>query len=478
MLFNFFFERSKMMSKKVSNSFTGIVSERLKFREKFAYGLGDVASNIVWGGVSGFATYYYTNAIGMAAAAIGTMFLLSKIFDGISDIIFGLLLDRTNTKYGKARPWLLWMAIPYGILAYLMFSVPSSWGPIPKLAFAYVTYNLLSTVIYTAINLSYGTMTALVTDDDRDRTSLNVYRMVGAIICSVVINIIIMPMVNGFGGDSSAWSKTFAILGATATVLFILTFAGTKERVGAGLSANRETAVPVKVALKALIQNKYWVNRMIANVIGQLSAATMGINIYFAAYWLGSEEAVGLLTIISSLPMFISLIVSSPLVNKFGKRNISLVGAAVGMLGLIVQAINPASYSLIMIGQVLRGIGLGPIAAVGFVMIADAIEYGEWKTGVRSEGLVYSASSFGAKVGAGLGAAILGWALAFGGYNAEATVQSHSAMTSIIVVFIYIPMILQVITIVLLWVYKLDKELPSIREELAAKHLKENSTNL
>jgi GPH family glycoside/pentoside/hexuronide:cation symporter len=149
----------------------GLVKERIKLKEKLAFSLGDIASNVVWSGVGSFVTFYYTNSVGMAAAAIGTMFLISRIFDGISDIVMGLIIDRTKSRFGKARPWLLWMALPFGISGVLLFSVPLGLSPVAKLIYVYITYNLLSTVVYTAINLSYGTMTALITDNSKDRTS-------------------------------------------------------------------------------------------------------------------------------------------------------------------------------------------------------------------------------------------------------------------------------------------------------------------
>jgi GPH family glycoside/pentoside/hexuronide:cation symporter len=447
---------------------SGIVTERLKIREKAAYGLGDVASNVVWSSVGSFATFYYTNSAGMAAAAIGTMFLISRIFDGLSDILMGLIIDRTRSKYGKARPWLLWMAVPFGIAAVLLYSVPAGWGPGAKLIYAYITYNLLSTIVYTAINLSYGTMTALITDDSRDRTHLNIFRMIGAVIGGTTVSMIVMPMVNGFGGNGGAWQKTFAILGGIAVVLFVLCFAGTKERVGA--STKKEDVPPVKIAFKALLKNKYWYIVTLNSVVLAVGTALGGVNVYFAKYWLGDEELVGLLSIAFALPLFIALVFMTPLSVKFGKRNICMAGTVVGIAGMILQAVNPASLVVTLLGFVLRGIGLSANAAVGFVMVADVIDYGEWKTGIRSDGLVYSASSFGQKVGTGLGAASLGWALSAGGFNAANAVQDKPAMTAILSILVYLPMVVSVISFILLWFYKLDKELPGILAELKTKH--------
>jgi GPH family glycoside/pentoside/hexuronide:cation symporter len=453
----------------------GIVTERIKLREKFAYGLGDMASIVVWGGVGSFATFYYTNSAGMAAAAIGTMFLISRIFDGVSDVIMGLIIDRTRSRFGKARPWLLWMAVPFGLTAFLLFSVPQGWGPGAKLIYAYITYNLLSTVVYTAINLSYGTMTALITDDSRDRTLLNIFRMVGALLCGVVVNMAVMPMVGGFGGGSGAWGKTFGILGSAAVVLFLFCFLGTKERVGA--SAKKENVAPVKVAVKALLKNKYWYLILVNSVVGSIATGNMGVNVYFAKYWLKDENLVGLLSITLALPMLVGLFMASPLVAKLGKRNMVLAGNAIGLVGMVIQILRPGSMAFVLVGNIIRGLGLSASAAVSYVMIADVIDYGEWKSGIRTDGLTYSASSFGIKVGTGLGAASLGWALAFGNFDAASAVQGQATLNAILAVFIILPIILNVLCMLVLSQYKLDKELPQILADLKERHQADQTSN-
>jgi GPH family glycoside/pentoside/hexuronide:cation symporter len=446
----------------------GVVTERIKIKEKLAYSLGDIASNVVWSGVGSFATFYYTNSAGMAAAAIGTMFLISRIFDGISDIIMGVIIDRTRSRFGKARPWLLWMALPFGAAGVLLFSVPQNWGPGAKLIYAYITYNLLSTVIYTAINLSYGTMTALITDNARDRTQLNIFRMVGAILCSITVGMMVMPLVNSFGGGSDAWQKTFGIFSLVAVVLFAFCFLGTRERVGA--SAKKEDVAPVKTAIKALLKNKYWYIVTGNSIIGAIFSGNMGVNVYFAKYWMNDENLVGLLSMSQMLPAFIGLFFMAPVAAKWGKRNLMIVGNLVIIGGIIIQLLNPTNVTVVIAGNVLRGLGMAGMMGVGFVLVADVIDYGEWKTGIRTDGLTYSASSFGGKVGTGLSAAILGWALAFGGFDAALAVQGKGAMNAILFVFLILPLIGTILSTILMWMYKLDKELPKILADLNERH--------
>jgi GPH family glycoside/pentoside/hexuronide:cation symporter len=449
----------------------GIVTERIKIREKLAYSLGDMASNVVWSGAGAFATFYYTNSAGMAAAAIGTMFLISRIFDGISDVIMGLIIDRTRSRFGKARPWLLWMAVPFCLASVLLFSVPQNWGHGAKLIYIYITYNFLSTIVYTAINISYGTMTALITDNSQDRTLLNIFRMTGALVCSISVNMLVMPIVQGFGGGPDAWQKTFGLFGIIAMVLFLICFAGTKERVGA--STKKEDVAPVKVSVKALFKNKYWYILTANNVIFGIGNS-MGVNVYYAKYWLNDENLVGLLTVATMVPAALGMLFMAPVAAKFGKRNLILAGNIVGIAGIIIQLLGPASITMVLVGAVIRGLALSGMMAVGFVMVADVIDYGEWKTGIRAEGLVYSANSFGGKVGTGLGAAMLGWALSMGGFNAAAAVQDKPALTSILFVFAVLPLILNIICSILLWMYKLERELPQILADLNERHQKAN----
>ncbi|WP_343250357.1 glycoside-pentoside-hexuronide (GPH):cation symporter [Diplocloster hominis] len=440
------------------------VKEKISLREKTAYSMGAFASNIVWSGVTAFSTYYYTESVGIAAAAIGTMFVLSRVLDGISDLIMGLILDRTKSRFGKARPWLLWMAIPFAIATMLLFAVPHSLGPLGRLVYAYITYNLLSTVVYTAINQGYCLLSVLITDNPKDRTSLNVFRMIGATLCAILVNAIVMPMVNGFGGGPGAWTTTFLILSIIAAFMFFGAFAGTKERLTD--TEKKREIVPVKTALLALVKNKHWWNRTLSNLIITIISATAAVNVFYAAYWLGNDTLGGFITIINLLPMMLSLVFSTSLVEKFGKRNVCLIFSFIGLGGFVVQIIDPGSMALTLAGQALRGLSLGPVSAVGFVMLADTIDYGEWKTGVRTEGLVFSSSSFGSKVGTGIGSALVGWVLAWGGYIASAKVQADSVLNAILAVYIYIPAVLQVVSIILLFGYTLDKHLPKILRDL------------
>jgi GPH family glycoside/pentoside/hexuronide:cation symporter len=446
-------------------------SMKISIREKLAYSLGDVASNVVWSAAGAFLTYYYTNVVGLAAAAAGTIMLISRIFDGISDVVMGGIIDKTKSKFGKARPWLLWMAGPFALAAFLLFAIQRDWSDTTKVIYAFITYNLMSTVVYTAINLPYGVMNAMMTDDLKDRTQLNIFRMMGALIMGVVSNIIVIPLVKVFGNgnetDPKGWTLTFAMLGIIAACLFLLCFFGTKERIQTEVKEKENLSV--KKSLPMLFKNKFWVICLISGLVMQISMGFMGVNPYFAQYFLKDINMVGILAGLFMVPMFIGIPIAGIIIGKYGKRNSIMAGYIIGLAGFIIQGINPYNFTFIAIGSIIKSVCMAPAVACGFAMLADVIDYHEWKYNIRSEGIVYSAASFGNKVGVGLGAGILGWSLTLGKFNSELAVQPDSAMNAILAVYIWIPFVLQIGTILLYSQYKLDKMYPQILEDLAKR---------
>ena len=209
--------------------------------ERFCYGCGDFGCNIIYTAMSAFLLFYYTDYAGVSAAAVGTIMLISRVFDGVSDIIMGTIVDRTRSKYGKARVWMLRMCVPFALAGILLFSVPTFLGSTAKLVYVFITYNLVSTVVYTAINVPYSSLNALMTQDPYERSVLSIFRNLLATAGTLLINLVTLPLVEFFGDNAAAWTKTFAVLGVLAVVAFLLTFIGTKERVHAVSELNGET---------------------------------------------------------------------------------------------------------------------------------------------------------------------------------------------------------------------------------------------
>ncbi len=230
-----------------------------KIAERFSYGCGDFGCNIIYTAMSAFLMLYYTDYAGVSSLAVGTIMMVSRVFDGVSDIVMGVIVDRTKSKYGKARPWLLRMCIPFAVSGVLLFSVPVSWAQTPKLVYVFITYNLVSSVIYTAINVPYSALNALMTQDPYERSVLSIFRNLLATAGTLTINTCTLPLVEYFGDNPSAWTKTFCVLGLLAVIAFLINFFGTKERVkAAGTQADGTADVPFGTGIRALFQNKYW----------------------------------------------------------------------------------------------------------------------------------------------------------------------------------------------------------------------------
>lgn len=439
-------------------------TQKISLGEKFGYGIGDLASNLVFSAIGTFMTFFYTDVAGITAAAIGTMMLISRIFDGGSDIAMGFIIDRTKSKHGKARPWILRMAVPFGVTAVLLFSVPD-FSPTGKIIYAFITYNLMSTIIYTAINVPYGVMNSLITQDQYQRSVLNIFRMVLAMVGMLLVNALTIPLVKAFGDGEAGWQKTFMLFGGISTVLFLITFGTTKERVKpADNDAKKD--VPFKDGMKALKTNYPWMILVVLCVFVFIGQGLFGSFIYYAQYILGSDGHVSLMMMAMVIPMIVGMIAMAPFIKKFGKRNVAMGGSIIAIIGQIVMLTAPTDLTTILIGMAIKGVAFGPLAGTMFAMVADTIEYGEWKSGVRTEGLVYSAASFGTKVGAGLGVALIGWTLSAGGYVGGAEVQTESALSAIKMLFLYVPIVIAVVQFTLLAFYKLDKQYPQIVEEL------------
>ncbi len=439
--------------------------EQVSFREKFAYGLGDLANNVVFTAVSTFMVFFYTDVAGITAGVVATIMLVSRLLDILTPAM-GVVVDRTKTKYGKCRPWLLWMAVPFGIATVLLFTVPNV-GPTGKIIYAFVTYNLAFTVIFTIINTPYGTLTALITQDQYQRSMLNLFRMILAVVGMLLINAITLPMVKAFGSGPRGWQKTFMCLGALATVLFFVTFAGTKERVQASGNHGKGEHVPLGVGLRALFGNKYWVMLALLSIVAFIHIpGLLGATIYYAQVSLGNAGLIGLLMGALMAPTLIGMFALPPLIKRFGKRNTAIIGTVVTIVGQLLMLVLPQNLGIVVASLVLKGLGGATLMGTFYAMVTDTIEYGEWKSGVRTEGLVYGAANFGTKLGTGLGAAIVGWVLGLGGYVGGAATQSPSAQYAIRSLFLYIPIGLLVLQLILLWAYKLDQEYPAIMAEL------------
>ena len=445
---------------------------KIKWSTRFAYGCGDTACNIVFGMISTLLTLFYTDYVGINAAIIGLIMLISRIFDGVSDAIMGLIVERTKSKWGKARPWILWMSAPFAIAAVLLFAVPHTTAMVQAI-YIFVTYNLINTVCYTAINLPYSSLSALMTRISSERDMLSVVRMGLSPFGRILAVTCTMPVVKLFGNDQAAWIKTMAIWASIAFVLLLICFFKCEEKVVIEAKEKQEK-VPLKKSLKALATNQYfWAVVILWTMQNGIYCVTGTILPYYCKYifhnytWMYSA-----IYLTETLIIVVATFFSPVLLKKFGKRNMSLAGAILALAGQLVFCLNPTNFGFLVFSCVIRGLGLAPLNSIVFGFLGDVVEYGQWKTHLRQESLIFAGSSVGMKVGAGLTSAIITGLLSFAGYISSTTgsvEQPGSAIQMIIDVYRFAPLVVWITVIITLSLYKLDKMYPKIMEELALR---------
>lgn len=433
-------------------------------KEMLNYGMGFFGVILVWTLVGTFLTFYYTDVAGISAGVVGTLMLVARLFDGVTDLGMGTLVDRTKSKHGKARPWILWMGMPLGLTVVLLFAVPDI-SDTGKIIYAFITYIMLI-LFYTAVSIPYKTLLGLMSQEPNKRSMLNIYTGIFTMLSTLLITILAQPVASAIGG-TQGWTIVAAVCGVTIVATSFLAFRATTERAEIASIDQPKKDIPLKIALKALFTNKYWLIITVYCVTAYtLNALLAGAGLYYATYIFGDANYFSLIGFLLFVPTIIGFFFMAKLVGKFGKRNIALFVSVLGIFGPLVKMIDPSSLLVFSVGTVIQGFGLLPIIMFLYAMINDTVEYGEWKFGIRTAGLVNSAASFGMKMGAGLGGALIGWSLALGGYAGALEVQSASAVTMIMALNIHIPLILAIVQTILMWMYKLDKQYPQILADL------------
>lgn len=446
---------------------------RLSFVERFGYGVGDYAGNLVYSAISAFLLVYYTNVVGASAAAAASIIAVSKLLDGISDLIMGYIIDHTHSKWGKARPWIARLCVPLAVCTVLMFSVPADLEGKVQIAYMFLTYNLVSTIFYTGINVPYATMNGLMTTNQYERGLLGNFRMLLATAGTMTINTFVLKMAAAFGGgdpySQKGWTWTFAMLMIVFVILNMFMFAVCKERVveNKDENGNREHISFLK-GLKGLIINKYWVLLVICLfAMYFMMSCFFGSAVYFAQYKLGNANYFTPIANYLSFAQIATMFVTPFIMRKLAKRQLMLIGMAIAFAGFVLTGFSD-SVGFVAAMSVVKGIGFGCGAATMFGMLQDAITYGEWLNGYGTAGMGNAASSFCMKVGSGVGTAVLGWVLQAGGFDAEAAKQSAASLNAIIWSFVWIPAMTMLITVVCLALFDLDKKYDRVVADLAA----------
>lgn len=482
-------------------------AQKLSFGEKAGYALGDAATNFFFQSMILYQTRFYTDTVGLSAVAVGTMFLVLRLADAVFDPIIGALSDRTRTRWGKFRPWILWTAIPFGLVFWLVYVTPNT-GPGGKLIYAYITYTLVM-MLYSANNTPYSALMGVMTPDSSERTNIARYRFIAALIGQFIIQALALPLVDKFGGGDSArgWAITMAIFGVLIVVFNLITFATTRERVQPD---PRQTS-SLGEDLKNVFTCGPWLVMFILTLLIFTMLVVRGSSLnYLANYYLDQKairafldqiglatapaaggasmgtqtlDALGLVVkadganaasvffsfffVAGSMIQIAGILLSKPLTDRFGKKPVFIAGVAVSTLAsALVFFVPPTSIGLLFALGILWAIGWGPTVPLLWVMIADVADYSEWKTTRRAIGFMYAGILFALKVGLGLGGALSGWIIAAYGYVPNAAQSEHALLGIRLGASIY-PAIPMVLGLVCLAIYPIGRELGArIQHEL------------
>ena len=444
----------------------------IKLKEKIGYGFGDMASSMFWKLFGSYLMIFYTDVFGLPAAVVGTLFLVTRVWDSAFDPIVGVVADRTHSRWGKFRPYLLFLAIPFSVIGVLTFVTPS-FGDNGKLVYAYVTYSLMM-MVYSAINVPYASLLGVMSDNPKERNTLSTYRMAFAYIGSFIALLLFMPMVNFWSGHSKeiaaqqqGWTLAVAVIAVMCALLFIGCFALTRERV----KALHEKQAPLKEDLKDLWKNRPWWILLGAGVAALVfNSIRDGATVYYFKYFIVEEDfqtisffgvsfvLSGLYLSVGQIANIAGVILAAPVSNRIGKKQTYMGSMAIAtVLSILFFWFDKDNLALIFTFQILISICAGSIFPLLWSMYADCTDYSELKTGNRATGLIFSSSSMSQKFGWAIGSALTGWLLSYFGFVAN-EVQQAEAIQGIKMFMSFLPAAGTLLSIVFISMYPLSEK--------------------
>lgn len=422
----------------------------LNWYNKIGYGSGDIAGNVVYALLSAFVMIYLTDTIGMNSGVVGTLIAASKLFDGVSDVFFGSMIDKTHTKMGKARPWMFYGYFGCAVCLVAVFCVPVNMGAFAQYAWFFVAYTMLNAGFYTANNIAYSSLTALITRNNHERVQMGSIRFIFAFGTSMLIQTITVSLVAYFGGTAAAWRTVaivYAIVGIITNTISVMSVKElppeeTKEASAEGKNAQAPEKYSLLDAAKLLIHNKYYLMICVSYILMQIYTATLNMGIYYMTYVLNNANLLGVFSWFINIPMIAGLLFTPTLVAKFsGMYRLNLYGYSIGTIGRLGVALAGylGSVPLMLVCTAIAAVGMSPLQGDMNALIATCSEYTYRKTGMRVDGTMYSCTSLGTKLGGGIGTALAGWLLAFSGYVSGASVQSASCISMLHIMYLWIP---------------------------------------
>lgn len=421
----------------------------LKWYNKVGYGAGDVAGNVVYAFLSSFVMIYLTNTVGLAPGIVGTLIAVSKIFDGVTDIFFGAMIDKTKSKMGKARPWMLWAYIGCAVTLVAIFAIPTDMGEFAQYVWFFIAYTLLNAVFYTANNIAYSALTALVTKNSKERVQMGSYRFIFAFSTSLLIQSITIEFVAWMGGGAAGWRMVaiiYAIIGLVVNTISVLSVKELPEEElnDASTEENDEKYTLIDAA-KLLFTNKYYVMICVTYILQQIYSAMLNMGIYYMTYVLLNENLYPVFSWAINIPLIIALVITPTLVAKWkGMYKLNFMGYALGTLGraMVVAAACLGSVPLMLLFTAIAAFGMGPWQGDMNAVIASCSEYTYLTKKKRVDGTMYSCTSLGVKLGGGLGIAITGWLLEFSGFDGTVAVQSESCIQMLYIMYLWVPVVI------------------------------------
>jgi GPH family glycoside/pentoside/hexuronide:cation symporter len=404
--------------------------EKLSFTEKSGYALGDLAANFVFQAMLALQLDFYTHTFGLTAAQAGTLFLVVGLGVACLNPVMGVIADRTSTKWGKFRPWLLWTAVPFGIIGVLTFTTPNI-SPAAKIIYAWTTYILLR-IVYTVNNVPYASLTAVMTSDPDERTSIASYRQIAANSAGFIVASLAIPMVKYFGrgDDARGYQYTMGLLSALSVIFFIVAFFATKERI----QPDPQQKTDLGQDLSDLFKNRPWVVLFLATLFYFTAIVIRGnVMLPYFRFVAGNVDLFAWFNGFGLASLLVGVACSTSVSIRVGKRQLFIASMLLsGIFNMALFVIPPSSTVLIIVTEVLRQFAYGLSGPIIWAMMGDVADYGEWKTGRRASGTVTSAVVFALWAGLALGGAIAGWLFAFYGFVSEAQVQSAHAQAGIL----------------------------------------------
>ena len=436
----------------------------LKWYNIVGYGSGDLASNCVNGLLTAFLMIYLTDTVGMNAGIVGTLMMVAKLADGVSDVFFGNLMDRTHTKMGKARPWMLFSQIGNSVFLVATFAVPMNWGETAQYVYFFITYTALGSIFYTANNIAYSTLTSLITKNNNERVLMGSVRFMFSMGTNIVVSSITVGLVGKFGGGAAGWRTVaiiYAIIGLVVNTISVMSVRELPEdEVKAGISdTDSKEDVGFFETFKLLLSNKYFLMIALYYVLMAMQSGITGVGAYYCTYILHNVSLLGAFTASWMLPTIVSLVFTPLIIKRFGIYRVNFLGyvaASIFRIGYIVAG-YAMNVPLMVATSALAGLCSGPTMGDLNAITSEAAEYTVRTKGKHIEGAMFSCSSFGMKVGGGVGSALSGILLNLGGYVNAAEVQPESAINMLNFMYLCVPFIMTAMIAVDLYFLKVEK---------------------